>query len=347
MRRSCPLYGYHHATYPLHGAIETWRGALCSSCRDDSASQWYPAEPLHYQNGHWGGGGQTVWQESLKKFGRGWLLPQPSAHGTLRERSVLFYQVCQEFLSQVRILLAQSDPPASSYLWVIIRIKPFLSFVFFLSGGKEIIHRFRNSFRNASATTAPASATHISHITLPRASATLFSYSRGRVISRNPPVPADKQIAHRRGHSEESAYYPSFWKSAYYPSSKLQPEILQCSYLPRNPQNWNLLITGPFLRTHGFDDPYLRKFLGFGGVRSRSHFGHKEKNWNLLITGPFLGTHGFDNPYFRKFLGFGGVISRLHFGHKEKIEICLLEVLFLGPMVLIILILGNSWGSGV
>ena len=34
--------------------------------------------------------------------------------------------------------------------------------------------------------------------------------SHGRVISRNPPVPADKQIAHHRGHSEESAYYPSF-----------------------------------------------------------------------------------------------------------------------------------------
>ena len=48
-------------------------------------------------------------------------------------------------------------------------------------------------------------------------------------ISRNPPVPANKQIAHHPGHSEESAYYPSFWKSAYYPSSKFQPEILQCS----------------------------------------------------------------------------------------------------------------------
>ena len=51
-----------------------------------------------------------------------------------------------------------------------------IEFWFFpLSGGKEIIHRFRNSFRNASTTTAPASATHISHMTLPRASATSFS----------------------------------------------------------------------------------------------------------------------------------------------------------------------------
>ena len=40
---------------------------------------------------------------------------------------------------------------------------------------KEIIHRFRNSFRRASAATAPASATHISHISLPRASANKFS----------------------------------------------------------------------------------------------------------------------------------------------------------------------------
>ena len=71
-------------------------------------------------------------------------------------------------------------------------------------------------------------------------------YSHGQVISRNPPVPADRQIAHHRGHSEESAYYPSFWKYVYYPSSKLQPKILQCSYLPYNPQNWNLLIRGPF-----------------------------------------------------------------------------------------------------
>ena len=47
---------------------------------------------------------------------------------------------------------------------------------FFLCGGKEIIHCFRNIFRNPSATTAPASATCISHITLPRASATLFSW---------------------------------------------------------------------------------------------------------------------------------------------------------------------------
>ena len=38
------------------------------------------------------------------------------------------------------------------------------------------IHCFRNIFRNPSATTAPASATCISHITLPRASATLFSW---------------------------------------------------------------------------------------------------------------------------------------------------------------------------
>ena len=55
-------------------------------------------------------------------------------------------------------------------------IAPTCEFWFFpLSGGKEIIHRFRNSFRNASTTTAPASATHISHMTLPRASATSFS----------------------------------------------------------------------------------------------------------------------------------------------------------------------------
>ena len=40
-------------------------------------------------------------------------------------------------------------------------------------------------------------------------------------------MPADKQIAHHPGHSEKSAYYRSFWKSAYYPSSKFQPEILQ------------------------------------------------------------------------------------------------------------------------
>ena len=58
---------------------------------------------------------------------------------------------------------------------------------------------------------------------------TSYTYSHGRVISRNPPVPADKQIAHHPSHSEESAYYPSFWKSAYYPSSKFQPEIHQCS----------------------------------------------------------------------------------------------------------------------
>ena len=51
-----------------------------------------------------------------------------------------------------------------------------MSFVFFLCGGKEIIHCFRNIFRNPSTTTAPASATCISHITLPRASATLFSW---------------------------------------------------------------------------------------------------------------------------------------------------------------------------
>ena len=44
-----------------------------------------------------------------------------------------------------------------------------------LSGGKEIIHRFRNSFRNASTTTPSASATHISHMTLPRTSAASFS----------------------------------------------------------------------------------------------------------------------------------------------------------------------------
>lgn len=34
-------------------------------------------------------------------------------------------------------------------------------------------------------------------------------YSRGLVISRNPPVPANKQIAHHPSHSEKSAYYPS------------------------------------------------------------------------------------------------------------------------------------------
>ena len=44
-----------------------------------------------------------------------------------------------------------------------------MSFVFFFPcGGKEIIHCFRNIFRYPSATTAPASATCISHITLPR-----------------------------------------------------------------------------------------------------------------------------------------------------------------------------------
>ncbi len=46
-----------------------------------------------------------------------------------------------------------------------------MSFVFFLCGGKEIIRRFRNIFRNASAITALASATHISHISLPQPSA--------------------------------------------------------------------------------------------------------------------------------------------------------------------------------
>ena len=56
-----------------------------------------------------------------------------------------------------------------------------------------------------------------------------FHDSSGRVIRRNPPVPADKKIAHHPGHSEKSSYYPSSWKSSYYPSSKFQPEILQRS----------------------------------------------------------------------------------------------------------------------
>ena len=55
------------------------------------------------------------------------------------------------------------------------------------------------------------------------------TYSSGRVIRRNPPVPADKKIAHHPGHSEKSSYYPSSWKSSYYPSAKFQPEILQRS----------------------------------------------------------------------------------------------------------------------
>ena len=53
------------------------------------------------------------------------------------------------------------------------------------------------------------------------------NYSPGRVIRRNPPVPADKQIGHHPRHSEKSAYYPSSWKSSYYPSSKFQPENIQ------------------------------------------------------------------------------------------------------------------------
>ena len=47
----------------------------------------------------------------------------------------------------------------------------FVFFAFWWKGNNYSIH----SFRSASAITAPASTTHISHITLPRASATLFS----------------------------------------------------------------------------------------------------------------------------------------------------------------------------
>ena len=164
----------------------------------------------------------------------------------------------------------------------------------------------------------------------------------------------------------------------------------QITFWPKTHQNWNLLIRGPFFWTHCFDNPYLKKILGFGGVKSRLHFAPKPsklksayswsffggpwlwwsvfeeipgvwgcnkqitflpqnpQNWNLLIPGPFLGAHGFGDPYLRKFLGFGGVIGRLHFGPKPpKIEICLFEVLFWGPMALVILIWGNSWGLGV
>ena len=50
--------------------------------------------------------------------------------------------------------------------------------VFSLWERTEIIHCFRNSFRHASATTAPASATNISHINLPRASGVVSVLSR-------------------------------------------------------------------------------------------------------------------------------------------------------------------------
>ena len=94
-------------------------------------------------------------------------------------------------------------------------------------------------------------------------------------------------------------------------------------------------------KAHGCDDPDLEKFLGFTVVISP--FCLKTTQIDICIfRGRFLGTHGC-NPDMRKFLGFGVVISILHFCPKtSKIEICLLQILSLVPIVLIILIRGNS-----